>query len=85
MVDVVEYFHDYGFHDLRRRAFATHDAPKLSASVFQSLMRHQNSQTVQNNINMAKQLDDAVGALHTPPLRKNRVFQLAIGAPTRRL
>jgi len=61
--------HFYGFHDLRR-AFATQNAPKLSASALQSLMRHKSFQTTQLYINMSKQLDDAVEALHTPMLPK---------------
>jgi len=61
--------HFYGFHDLRR-AFATENAPRLTASALQSLMRHKSFQTTQLYISMAPQLDDAVRALHTPILPK---------------
>jgi len=60
----------YGFHDLRR-AFATMNAPKLSADALQALMRHKSYLTTQRYINMARQLDRAVEGLHVPEvLRK---------------
>jgi integrase len=55
----------YGFHDLRR-AFATMNADKLSASALQALMRHKSYQTTQLYINMARQMDEAVASLHVP-------------------
>jgi len=62
--------HVYGFHDLRR-AFATVNAPKLSADALQALMRHKSYTTTQRYVNMAKQLDQAVETLHVPEvLRK---------------
>jgi integrase len=57
--------HVYGFHDLRR-AFATMNADKLTPDALQTLMRHKSYQTTQVYINMTRQLDDAVAALHVP-------------------
>lgn len=59
----------YGFHDLRR-AFATVNAPTLSADALQSLMRHKAYSTTQKYINLAKQLDQAVETLHVPEVLK---------------
>ena len=61
----VDTCHRYGFHDLRR-AFATVNAPKLTADALQSLMRHKSYQTTQRYINMAGQLDEAVKVLQVP-------------------
>jgi integrase len=62
--------HLYGFHDLRR-AFATLNAPRLSADALQALMRHKSYLTTQRYINMARQLNQAVQGLHVPEvLRK---------------
>lgn len=57
--------HVYGFHDLRR-AFATVNAPKLTADALQGLMQHKSYLTTQRYINMAKQLDEAVAVLTVP-------------------
>ena len=57
--------HVYGFHDLRR-AFATQNAPRLTADALQKLMRHKSYLTTQRYINMASQLEDAVADLHVP-------------------
>ncbi len=57
--------HVYGFHDFRR-AFATMNADKLSADALQSLMRHKSYTTTQRYINLARQMDAAVAALHVP-------------------
>jgi integrase len=57
--------HFYGFHDLRR-AFATQNAPRLTADALQKLMRHKSYATTQRYINMASQLDEAVASLHVP-------------------
>jgi integrase len=57
--------HVYGFHDLRR-AFATVNAPWLTADSLQGLMRHKSYLTTQVYINLAKHLDDAVDKLHVP-------------------
>jgi len=57
--------HLYGFHDLRR-AFATMNAERLTGDALQSLMRHKSYQTTQRYINMARQLDQSVEALHVP-------------------
>jgi integrase len=59
----------YGFHDLRR-AFATQNAPRLTADALQKLMRHKSYLTTQRYINMASQLDEAVDALHVPDVLK---------------
>jgi integrase len=59
----------YGFHDLRR-AFATQNAPRLTADALQKLMRHKSYLTTQKYINMASQLDEAVSALHVPEVLK---------------
>ncbi len=57
--------HLYGFHDLRR-AFATLNAPALSAQALQKLMRHKSPLTTQRYVNMASQLQTAVAGLHVP-------------------
>jgi integrase len=59
----------YGFHDLRR-AFATQNAPRLTADALQKLMRHKSYLTTQRYINMASQLDQAVDSLHVPEVLK---------------
>jgi integrase len=59
----------YGFHDLRR-AFATQNAPALSADALQKLMRHKSYLTTQRYINMAGQLSAAVEVLHVPAALK---------------
>jgi integrase len=61
--------HRYSFHDLRR-AFATMNADRLTADALQALMRHKSYQTTQVYINMARQLDEAVEALHVPEFLK---------------
>jgi integrase len=63
------YCYVYGFHDLRR-AFATMNADKLSADALQALMRHKSYTTTQLYINMARQMDKAVEALHVPDVLK---------------
>ena len=57
--------HAYGYHDLRR-AFATMNASRLTGDALQSLMRHKAYSTTHRYINMSRQLDDAVEALHVP-------------------
>jgi integrase len=59
--------HRYGFHDLRR-AFATMNAPQLTADALQALMRHKSYTTTQRYISMSRQLDEAVETLHVPKL-----------------
>jgi integrase len=67
--------HLYGFHDLRR-AFATMNADKLTADTLQALMRHKSYSTTQKYINMARQMDAAVAALHVPDvLRQSAMGQ----------
>jgi integrase len=61
--------HLYGFHDLRR-AFATMNAPKLSADALQKLMRHKSYATTQRYINMASQLDQAAETIYVPDVLK---------------
>jgi integrase len=61
--------HHYGFHDLRR-AFATNNAPALTADALQKLMRHKSYLTTQRYINMAGQLSAAVEVLHVPAVLK---------------
>jgi integrase len=61
--------HVYGFHDLRR-AFATMNAPRLTAAALQSLMRHKSYVTTQRYINMARQLDEAVAGLYVPEVSR---------------
>lgn len=63
--------HWYGFHDLRR-AFATVNADKMTADALQKLMRHKSYSTTQRYINMARQLDEAVGVLYVPEVLKNK-------------
>ncbi len=63
--------HLYGFHDLRR-AFATVNAPRLTADALQQLMRHRSYLTTQVYINMSRQIDDAVDVLHVPDFLKER-------------
>jgi integrase len=62
--------HAYGFHDLRR-AFATMNADKLTADALQALMRHKSYQTTQVYINLTRQLDNAVAALHVPEVLRS--------------
>lgn len=57
--------HVYGFHDLRR-AFATSNAAGLSAPTLQRLMRHKEFSTTMRYINMAGQVDGAMGKLFIP-------------------
>lgn len=64
--------HVYGFHDLRR-AFATMNAGQLSPDALQALMQHKSYQTTQVYINMARQLDQAVAALHVPDVLRAKV------------
>ena len=64
--------HVYGFHDFRR-AFATMNADKLTADALQKLMRHKSYQTTQGYLNMARQMDAAVGSLHVPDVLKGVV------------
>jgi integrase len=64
--------HLYGFHDLRR-AFATMNADKLTADALQALMRHKSYQTTQRYINMARQMDEAVAALHVPEVLRSKM------------
>ena len=61
--------HSYGFHDLRR-AFATSNAAQLTPDALQKLMRHKSYTTTQKYINMAKQIDNAVGNLFVPDVLK---------------
>jgi integrase len=63
------YCHLCGFHDLRR-AFATMNADKPTPDALQSLMRHKSYTTTQRYINMARQMDAAVAALHVPEVLK---------------
>jgi integrase len=63
--------HFYGFHDLRR-AFATQNAPRLTADALQKLMRHKSYATTQRYINMASQLDEAVETLHVPDVLRHK-------------
>lgn len=55
-----------------RRAFATANAPRLWADALQALMRHKSYQTTQRYINMARQLDEAVGCLEVPDVLKRK-------------
>jgi integrase len=59
----------YGFHDLRR-AFATMNADKLTADALQALLRHKSCAMTQVYMNMARQMDEAVAALHVPDVLK---------------
>lgn len=58
----------YGFHDLRR-AFATQNAPRLTADALQKLMRHKSYTTTQRYISMATQLDESVDRLFVPDVK----------------
>ena len=57
--------HVYGFHDLRR-AFATLNAERLTEGQLQTLMQHRSYSTTKRYINLAKQMNTAVGQLHVP-------------------
>jgi integrase len=57
--------HVYGFHALRR-AFATMNADRLSASQLQTLMRHKSYATTLKYINMARAMREAVSQLYVP-------------------
>jgi integrase len=61
--------HVYGFHDLRR-AFATLNADRLTADALQQLMRHKSYATTKLYVNMGRQMDAAVAALHVPEVLK---------------
>jgi len=63
--------HLYGFHDLRR-AFATMNAPNLTADALQKLMRHKSYATTQRYVNMASQVDKAVDALFVPEVLRTK-------------
>jgi integrase len=67
------YCHVYGFHDLRR-AFATMNADRVIGDALQKLMRHQSYTTTQLYINMARQLDQAVAALHVPDVLRPKAY-----------
>src|SRR5262249_14839145 len=62
--------HVYGFHDFRR-AFATMNAARLTPDALQALMRHKSYSTTQLYISMARQMDQAVQALHVPEVLKS--------------
>jgi integrase len=57
----------YGFHDLRR-AFATMNAERLTPDALQHLMQHQDYQTTQRYIAIARQMNPAVANLFVPDL-----------------
>ncbi len=59
----------YGFHDLRR-GFATMNADRMTPDALQALMQHKSYLTTQRYINMTRQLDEAVDALHVPDVLK---------------
>ena len=61
--------HAYGFHDLRR-AFATMNADRMTGDALQHLMQHRSYATTQRYINMTRQLNEAVAALHVPDVLK---------------
>jgi integrase len=61
--------HVYGFHDLRR-AFASVNAPRLSAPVLQKLMRHKSFTTTLRYINLASELREAVDSMPVPEALK---------------
>jgi hypothetical protein len=46
------------------------NADKLTADALQALMRHKSYTTTQVYINMARQMDEAVAALHVPDVLK---------------
>ena len=48
------------------------NAPRLTADALQALMRHKSYQTTQVYINMARQMDEAVAALHVPDVLKTQ-------------
>lgn len=74
--------HLYSFHDWRR-AFATMNAPRLSADALQALMRHKSYLTTQVYINMASQIDDAVNVLHVPDVLRGKADQEKRSQPDR--
>ena len=47
------------------------NAPTLSGDALQALMRHKSYATTQLYINMARQLDSAVEALHVPEVLRS--------------
>ena len=65
--ECTETCHLYGFHDFRR-AFATMNANRLTGDALQHLMQHKSYQTTQRYINMARQINEAVAALHVPEI-----------------
>ena len=63
--------HSYGFHDLRR-AFATLNQARLSPQELQRLMRHQDFQTTQRYLAMARDITQAAAAIFVPDLPERR-------------
>ncbi len=48
------------------------NADKLTPDALQALMRHKSYSTTQKYINMARQMDQAVAALHVPDVLKSK-------------
>ncbi len=48
------------------------NADRLTADALQSLMQHKSYLTTQRYINMTRQLDEAVDALHVPDVLKSK-------------
>jgi integrase len=62
----------FGFHDFRR-AFASQNAPRLTADALQKLMRHKSYLTTQRYISMTSQMEEAVAKLHVPDVLRGAV------------
>jgi integrase len=63
--------HRYTFHD-ERRSFATLNAPNMTRETLQVLMRDQSPMTTDRYINMARQLNPAIAALHVPDVLRSK-------------
>lgn len=59
--------HVYGFHD-ERRAFATYNAPRMSATELQRLMQHTSFEITQKYIKYSEEMQAAAANVYVPVL-----------------
>jgi integrase len=70
----------YGFHDLRR-GVRHHERRQAHRRRPAGVMRHKSYTTTQVYINMARQMDEAVAALHVPEVRTGAVGNQGLTIP----